>query len=252
MQYVAYGKSDLGKVRENNEDAFICTETEGIFMVADGMGGRKAGEVAAAITRQTLLDKLSNLKNDGNVEQALREAFGEANRRVREKSDSDPEFKGMGCTCAMVALHAENFYLAHVGDSRIYLFRQNELKQVTRDHSYVEELFIRGLITEDEKADHPYKNQVTRYIGISQKLDADITSGPARNGDCFLLCSDGLSEEVNLERMQQIFARGLGPQETVGLLIDAALANGGRDNITAVVVKITAKKTSFFKKILGW
>jgi protein phosphatase len=251
VQYIAFGKSDPGKVRPNNEDTFICTDSEGFFMVADGMGGRKAGEVASAMTRDTLQQSLPGLKS-GNVEQVLREAFQEANRLVREKADSDAQFKGMGCTCAVVVLHEQSFFLAHVGDSRIYLFRMNELKLVTRDHSYVEELFIRGLISEDEKADHPYRNQITRYIGSSQKLDVDITSGPVCNGDCFLVCSDGLSEEVAKDKMQELFSRGLEPQETAELLIKEALANGGHDNVTVVVVKVTAKKTSFFKKILGW
>lgn len=254
MQYRAFGKTDPGKVRANNEDTFICLETEGVFLVADGMGGHKGGEKAAAIAKEVFLQRIPQLgsPDQGNVEGALRDAFIEANTKVREQAATNPEFSGMGCTCAVVTLHAGNFHLAHVGDSRIYLFRQDTIRQVTRDHSYVEELFTRGLISENEKADHPYRHQITRYIGIAQKLDVDITSEPVRDGDSFLLCSDGLSEEVSPDQMQQILAKNLTAKETVDMLIDAALTNGGRDNVTAVVVKTTAKKSGFFRKFFGW
>lgn len=252
MEYKVFGKSDVGKVRTNNEDAFYLSDRDGIFLVADGMGGHKAGEIASAMAREIIPNRLLKLNSGENIENAIREAFFEANEKVRLEAKGNLERDGMGCTCVVLVLREQNFYLAHVGDSRIYLFRKNELKQVTRDHSYVEELFIRGLISEEDKLDHPYKNQITRYIGCSQKLEVDITSGPAWNGDILMLCSDGLSEQVSHKKLQDIFQKNLEPQELVDLLIAEALNEGGRDNITSVAVRVTSKKTSFFKKILGW
>ncbi len=252
MEYKAFGISDIGKVRSNNEDSIFWTDKNGLFLVADGMGGHKAGEVASALSKDMISAKLMDYQGNSNIEAAIRDAFLEANDKVREKASSSADFQGMGCTCVLLMLREQAFYLAHVGDSRIYLFRRNVLKQVTRDHSYVEELFIRGLISEEEKRDHPYKNQIIRYIGCSTKLEVDITSGPVWNGDIFLLCSDGLTDMVSAEKMQQIFEKTVEPKEAGEALIKEALEAGGKDNVSVVVVQVTSKKTSFFKKILGW
>ena len=252
MNYKAFSLSNLGKVRPNNEDSFLATETEGIFMVADGMGGHKAGEVASNLTREIISQRLVAHPSSDPMDQQLREVFLDANAKVRVKAAEEHDCEGMGCTCAVLALKENEFFLAHVGDSRIYLFRKSTLKQVTRDHSYVEELFIRGLITEEEKVDHPYKHQITRFIGCSNKLEADITSGPLLNGDVFMLCTDGLTEEVPAPKLEEIFARNLDPKETANALLNEALNNGGHDNVTVLVVRVVGKKTSFFKKILGW
>lgn len=242
----------MGKVRTNNEDALFSTDRDGVFLVADGMGGHNAGEVASAMTRDILSERLVQEKAAENLEAAIRDAFLDVNEQVRKKAAVSPDQQGMGCTCVLMMLREQNFFLAHVGDSRIYLFRKGDFKQMTRDHSYVEELFIRGLITEEEKIDHPYKNQITRYIGCSQKLEVDITSGPVWNGDIFLLCTDGLTDMVPLPRLKELFTRYDDPQSLVEALVAEALEGGGRDNVSAVVVKVTSKKTSFFKKILGW
>jgi protein phosphatase len=252
VEYKAFGLSDVGKVRQNNEDAFFTTDRDGIFLVADGMGGHKAGEVASGMARDMISQKLLPLSSSDNLESSIREAFLEANEKVRDASKASSEKEGMGSTCVLLMLRDQNFFLAHVGDSRVYMHRKGDLKQMTRDHSFVEELFIRGLINESEKADHPYRNQITRYVGSSQKLEVDITSGPVWNGDQFLLCTDGLTEMVEVGIIKEIFERNLEPQETTELLVAEALKNGARDNVTVVVVKVTSKKTSFFKKLLGW
>lgn len=252
MEYKVFGRSEIGKVRSNNEDAFFTTDKEGIFLVADGMGGHKAGEVASNLTRDVISTKLSQSDSADNMESLIRESFLAANEKVRTTASTNTDQQGMGCTCVLLMLREQNFFIAHVGDSRVYLFRQGELKQVTRDHSYVEELFIRGLINEEEKKGHPYRNQITRYIGCASKLEIDITSGPAWNGDVFLLCSDGLTEEVKDDKLQEIFSMSLEPEATANMLIEEALKNGGRDNVSVVIVRVTSKKTSFFKKLLGW
>ncbi len=252
MEYKVFGRSDVGKVRSNNEDAFLTTDKEGFFLVADGMGGHKAGEVASSITRDVISSKLTEQSAGDNIEALIREAFLAANEKVRVTASANTDQQGMGCTCVLLMLRDQNFFVAHVGDSRIYLFRKGQLKQVTRDHSYVEELFIRGLINEEEKKGHPYRNQITRYIGCSSKLEVDITSGPVWNGDVFLLCSDGLTEEVKDDKLEEIFSKNLDPDATANQLIEEALKNGGKDNVSVVIVQVTSKKTSFFKKLLGW
>lgn len=252
MEYKAYAITDVGRVRQNNEDACFSTDREGLFFVADGMGGHKAGEVASKMAKDLISARLLKTASLTDVEAEIRESFLEANDKVRDTAKSNAENEGMGCTAVLLLLRDQNFHMAHVGDSRIYLYRKGDLKQMTRDHSFVEELFMRGLINENEKADHPYRNQITRYIGCSQKLEVDISSGPVWNGDAFLLCTDGLTEMVEVARIKEIFDKDLTPQETGDLLIKEALENGGKDNVTALVVKVTSKKTSFFKKFLGW
>jgi len=252
VEYKAFGRSDVGKVRSNNEDAFFTTDREGIFLVADGMGGHKAGEIASGLAGDVISSRLAKITNGDNIEAVIREAFLAANEKVRNTASVNTDQQGMGCTCVLLMLREQNFFIAHVGDSRVYLYRKDQLKQVTRDHSYVEELFIRGLINEEEKKGHPYRNQITRYIGCASKLEVDITSGPVWNGDVFLLCSDGLTEEVKDQRLQEIFSQNLNPDTTTNMLIDEALNNGGHDNVSVIVVQVTAKKTSFFKKLLGW
>ena len=252
MEYKAFALSDMGKVRSNNEDTFFCTDWEGFFLVADGMGGHKAGEVASAMTRDLISEKLRTTKGAENLDTLIREAFLEANTKVHGKALKGTDCEGMGCTCVVLMLREQSFFLAHVGDSRAYLLRKGELKQMTRDHSYVEELFIRGLITEEEKVDHPYKHQITRYVGCTSKLEVDISSGPVWNGDLFLVCTDGLSEMVAPEKMKEILQAHSDPQDSAKMLIAEALEAGGKDNVTAVVVQVMSKKTSFFKKILGW
>ena len=252
MEYKAFGITDVGKVRSNNEDAFFTTDREGIFLVSDGMGGHKAGEVASGMTREVISKKLLAEATSNNIDDIMRQAFLDANDQVRDASKATQDQEGMGCTCVVLYLKEQNFHLGHVGDSRIYLSRRGDLKQLTRDHSFVEELFLRGLIKEEEKADHPFRNQITRYIGSSQKLEVDVSSGPVWNGDTFLLCTDGLTEMVPFEKIKAILDFDLEPQETASKLVAEALANGGKDNVTVVVIKVTAKKTSFFKKLLGW
>ncbi|MBP7635551.1 serine/threonine-protein phosphatase, partial [Candidatus Ozemobacteraceae bacterium] len=129
MEYKVFGRSDVGKVRSNNEDAFLTTDKDGIFLVADGMGGHKAGEVASSITRDVISSKLTQQDAGNNVEALIREAFLAANEKVRATASANTDQQGMGCTCVLLMLREQNFFVAHVGDSRIYLFRKGQLKQ---------------------------------------------------------------------------------------------------------------------------
>ena len=253
MRYSAYGNTHVGKVRDHNEDSFFVSDEGGFFIVADGMGGLAAGEVASKIAKDTIAKALK--KNGESVapyDRVLRDAFEAANARVREALVENPSARGMGSTCVVLAFRDSDFYIAYVGDSRIYLFRNGHLKQITRDHSYVEELFLRGLISAEEKVDHPYKSSITRYIGHADKIEVDITSGPLANDDIFLLCSDGLSGEVADNIIEEVLKSSVEMKDGVEKLITLALEHGGNDNISVVAVKVEKKKPGFFKKLFNW
>ncbi len=253
MRYSAFGKTHVGKVRDHNEDSFFVSENGGFFIVSDGMGGLSSGEVASQITRDTISEHLGKTHDPSTpVENILREAFNMANRNVRKMLEQHPSSKGMGCTCVVLAFRENDFYIAYVGDSRIYLYRNNVLKQITRDHSYVEELFLRGLITAEEKKDHPYKSSITRYVGLADTIEVDITSGPVSNNDVFILCSDGLTGEVEDASIAETLHSATDPAESVEKLIQKALDGGGGDNISIIAVKVEKKKPGFFRKLFSW
>lgn len=253
MRYSVFGTTHVGKVRDHNEDAFFVSENGSFFLVSDGMGGLAAGELASKITRDTVSELLTQqLEATDSVEKTIRAAFEKANTEVRKAMSDMAAAKGMGCTCVVLVFKENDFFVGYVGDSRIYLFRNSQLKQLTRDHSYVEELFMRGLITAEEKKDHPYKSSITRYVGHAEKIEVDISSGPVANDDIFILCSDGLTGEVEDEQIQVICEQGLAMEESVGKLVNQALENGGRDNITVVSVKVEKKKPGFFRKLFSW
>ncbi|HNX75671.1 MAG TPA: Stp1/IreP family PP2C-type Ser/Thr phosphatase [Candidatus Rifleibacterium sp.] len=253
MRYSAFGKTHVGKVRDHNEDAFYVSENKGFFIVSDGMGGLASGEVASQITRDTITENLNREANPAEpFEKTLRDAFNLANRNVRKMLEERPTSKGMGCTCVVMAFQENDFYIAYVGDSRIYLYRNNLLKQISRDHSYVEELFLRGLITAEEKKDHPYKSSITRYVGLADTIEVDITSGPVANNDIFILCSDGLTGEVSDESIAETLHASETPEVAVEKLVQQALDNGGGDNISIIAVKVEKKKPGFFRKLFSW
>ncbi len=253
MRYSAYGSTHVGKVRDHNEDSFFVSDEGGFFIVADGMGGLAAGEVASQIAKDTIVSALKKSSDSSTpYDRVLRDAIESANAEVRVALTENPSARGMGSTCVVLAFRDSDFYIAYVGDSRIYLFRNNHLKQITRDHSYVEELFLRGLITAEEKIDHPYKSSITRYVGHADKIEADITSGPLSNDDVFLLCSDGLTGEVPDDKIEEVLKTTPGMQEGVDKLINLALENGGNDNVSVIAVKVEKKKPGFFKKLFNW
>ncbi len=253
MRYSVFGATHVGKVRDHNEDAFFVSENGSFFLVSDGMGGLAAGEIASKITSDTVSEVLTKqLESSGSVEKVIRTAFLKANSEVRKAMNGISSSKGMGCTCVVLVFKENDFYIGYVGDSRIYLYRNGHLKQITRDHSYVEELFMRGLITAEEKKDHPYKSSITRYVGHADTIEVDISSGPVANDDIFILCSDGLSGEVEDEKIQHVCSENLPMEKNVEKLIDMALENGGGDNITVVAVKVEKKKPGFFRKLFSW
>ena len=232
-----HGVTHPGKVRNNNEDSLLVGEgrDETLFVVADGIGGFEAGEVASSIT----IDVLKDIAPLGSLEDAIREA----NRRILAAAKSDERLSGMGTTVVALRFGGTESEpaaeIAHVGDSRAYLLRDGELKPITEDHSLVAELVRSGDLTRDEASEHPQKNLITRALGAEVEVEVDTTVLPIRSGDRFILCSDGLSDMIPETRMLDLLTFSPeGPEKAAQTLVSAALEAGGTDNVTVVVVDV--------------
>ena len=245
MKWEYAGRSDVGKVRQGNEDALFANEERGVFIVADGMGGHVAGEVASQIVTETVGPGVSVAVEEGltGTELAARvlDLIEEANRAILERADNEPEKRGMGTTLTLMALIPEEGYLFdQVGDSRGYLLRNGTLSQVTRDHTVVQQQVDRGALTPEQARDHPLSHILTRALGTEINVEADTYGDSVEPGDMFLLCSDGLSGMLPDEDIQKIMSSETDDiQDIADRLIDEANEAGGMDNITAVVVRVT-------------
>jgi serine/threonine protein phosphatase PrpC len=232
-----HGVTHPGKVRNNNEDSLLVGQgrDETLFVVADGIGGFEAGEVASSIT----IDVLKDIAPSGSLEDAIREA----NRRILTAAKGDERFSGMGTTVVALRFGGTESEpvaeISHVGDSRAYLLRDGELKPITEDHSLVAELVRSGDLTRDEASEHPQKNLITRALGAEVEVEVDTTVLPIRSGDRFILCSDGLSDMVPETRMLDLLTFSPeGPEKVAQALVSTALEAGGTDNVTVVVVDV--------------
>ena len=231
--------TDTGNVRPQNEDAYVASEH--LFAVADGMGGHNAGEVASALATTLLLERAAG---QTLTPEWFVEAITSINRTIHESAAESTERRGMGTTICALALvnpqgettEPQQVALANVGDSRIYLARAGTFRQLSVDHSYVQELVTEGLITEEEARVHPRRNIVTRALGIDERIAVDSWLIPLFSGDRFILCSDGLVDEVPTADIAAIAAQQREPQIIADSLVALAKRNGGRDNITVVVV----------------
>ncbi|HEX4531001.1 MAG TPA: Stp1/IreP family PP2C-type Ser/Thr phosphatase [Acidimicrobiia bacterium] len=233
MRLITGAATDVGRVREGNEDAYLVDDAMGLVAVADGMGGHRAGEVASA----TALEALRSAITHGRP---LRESMEDANEAVFTKSLTDEELRGMGTTLTAATLVTGGTVLVgHVGDSRAYLLHDGELRQVTVDHSLVEELVREGRLTADEAAVHPQRSIITRALGVDASVEVDVYPVELAPGDRLLLCSDGLTGMVQAETIAATLRREEDPARAAAALIDAANVAGGEDNITAVVVAVT-------------
>ena len=233
---VATGRSDVGKVRDGNEDALLLRDS--VYAVADGMGGHLAGEVASA----TALEPIEEL--DGRIFQdnaaavtALRAAVIAANERVSQLARDNPNYRGMGTTLTAALVEGRRLHVAHVGDSRAYLLRDGHFSQLTDDHTLVQHLVDEGQITREEAARHPQRSVVTRAIGVSDDVDVDSMSLELQPRDQLLLCSDGLTGVVEDEAIARTLLEVEDPEEAVNDLIDLANDAGGPDNITVLLLR---------------
>jgi PPM family protein phosphatase len=226
-------RTDTGRQRTANEDAYFARSP--VYAVADGMGGAQAGEVAAGIAAEVFEEHFP----DGvEPERELTRIASEANRRIYELARADSSRTGMGTTLTAAAVSDDEVSIVHVGDSRAYLLRDGELRQLTRDHSLVEELRRRGQLTVEEAEEHPQRSIITRALGPEPDVEPDVHTHQARSGDVFLLCSDGLTSMVREERLHEILTGSDSLASAVDRLVDEANRAGGRDNITAVLFRL--------------
>jgi PPM family protein phosphatase len=237
LELQPFGVTHAGKVRQNNEDALLVGEGEDetLFVVADGIGGFEAGEVASSLA----VDVLKDLQPD----EPFKAAIGEANRRIVAAGRGDEKLSGMGTTVVAIRFGGKQgepvAEVAHVGDSRAYLMRGGDMNPITEDHSLVAELVRSGDLTRDQAAEHPQKNLITRALGADEEVDVDTATLPIEAGDRILLCSDGLSDMVSEAGISEILADSPDdPERAARVLLSAALDAGGNDNITVVVVDV--------------
>jgi PPM family protein phosphatase len=227
-------RSDTGRQRNANEDSFFVRAP--IFVVADGMGGAQAGEVAS----KSAADAFDVDLPSGPPERVLRETILEANRRIHDLARADPSRAGMGTTltAAIVDAESEEVAIGHVGDSRAYRLRGSRLEQLTRDHSLVEEMRRKGQLTDAQAEDHPQRSIITRALGPEPEVEPDVQTVPAVPGDAFLICSDGLTTMIGEDQIAKLLRSASSMQAAVNALVDEANRAGGRDNITALAFRL--------------
>jgi serine/threonine protein phosphatase PrpC len=237
---ISSGKSDIGLKRSNNEDAFVLEPDPGFFALADGMGGAASGEVASHIFVETALEVFSKAKKRSEQEtlEFVQNAFRLANDRILNRAREDPHHHGMGCTAELIVFCGQNYVLGHVGDSRTYLFRQGQLRQITRDQSLVQDQIDKGLITPAEARRHSLRNVILTAVGVNEMLALDLIRGRSVHGDLFLLCSDGLTDMVDDASIQNALSLPLPLDLKVEKLIDLAKSAGGYDNITVILCEV--------------
>jgi protein phosphatase len=241
MKILAAGKTDKGKTRKNNEDAFLVEDRLKLFAVADGIGGHQGGEVASRMAVETLRETVSNKAASGNpdagaIVSALKRGFELGNSGIIDAASDNPALNGMGTTLTALFLTEGFAHLAHIGDSRAYLLREERLEQVSEDHGVVAEQVRAGLITPEQARKSPYRHVITRALGIDREIQVDQRAIRTRENDIFLLCSDGLTEMVEDHEIARILRDS--PSAAAEKLINAANNRGGVDNITVVVLKI--------------
>ncbi len=225
-------KTDVGRVRSSNQDYVI--HEGGLYGIADGMGGHRGGNVASALASVTLVRLL---KDTAPGEKALGYGISEANRAVFEKAAEHADLEGMGTTLTVIWDDGGRVILGHVGDSRAYLCRNGDLRQVTDDHSLVWEMMRRGSITPEEARYHPYRNVITRAVGTDPVVVPDIFSVDSLAGDRWLICSDGLTEYLTDERIGELLCR-YPAERAADLMLAEALDAGGRDNISLIIAEV--------------
>ncbi len=243
------GRTDIGKDRTANEDSFLMLEKAPfyLFMVADGMGGHAAGDVASGLAAVSLRDyfekniySLSNItEEDNQIEKFFSTMLEQANDQIWKYACSNQSRCGMGTTLSAVLLNKDKYYISHIGDSRVYLIDSREIRQLTRDHSLVAALVEKGELSKEEADSHPQRNILTRAFGTGPKVPADYYSGRINSGEYLLLCTDGLTSMVSEEDIFAACRDKDSPERIADYLVSAANERGGHDNITVIVIRIS-------------
>ncbi|HAA43809.1 MAG TPA: Stp1/IreP family PP2C-type Ser/Thr phosphatase [Ruminiclostridium sp.] len=237
--------SDKGIVRDVNEDSYrIITGQDGVpdtFIIADGMGGHSSGDVASNMAVDFAKDYILNnpeiFSSEDSVLEGIRNLIEEANRAIYEKASQSKETLGMGTTFILTVVLKDKLYIGHVGDSRLYLIRDNTIKKLTTDHSYIEELILNGSITREEAKNHPKKNIITRALGCNETILVDTLTSPVNKDDIFVLCTDGLTNMLSEYKIMEIILKNDDLNYSCNELVRLANEKGGEDNITVIIMK---------------
>jgi len=250
MRLEAFAWTDPGPVRENNEDSFFVDEDAGLFVVADGMGGHAAGEVASRVAVDTIRELLQegadpdetrldrDMQDPADVlRERLRYAMNQASARIRREAQLNPAYAGMGTTVAVLLIEGRQAHVAHVGDSRIYLLRDGQLQRLTRDHTVVQQEIDAGRLTPALARQVPHRNYLTQSVGYHGPVEPDTATRPVQAGDVFVLCSDGLTDPLDDPRIAEIM-RQTHPSDLAETLVNQAVQGGGEDNVTVLTVRV--------------
>ncbi|MCP4748059.1 MAG: Stp1/IreP family PP2C-type Ser/Thr phosphatase [Desulfobacteraceae bacterium] len=235
-----WGKTDVGLVRKNNEDTFLVNPDAKYCLVADGMGGAAAGETASQIFAQSA-DEIFAGQSAASEQEAVnrvQKTFRMANERILEHVADHPEHEGMGCTAELLVFTTLGFVIGHMGDSRTYRLRQGVFKQLTKDHSLVQDQLDQGLITKEQARSHSMRNVILRAVGVRPSLALDTLRGPVYKSDLFLLCSDGLTDLVDDDTICTMLSQNSDMENNISNLVELAKKAGGKDNITIVIAQI--------------
>lgn len=233
----AAARTSVGRVRSSNEDAFGYRPEHGIYIVCDGMGGAAGGEIASRMAVDIVIGQMSEEPGTDGRDR-LHKAIAEANGAVLERADREPGLSGMGTTLVALLLGEVSALVAHAGDSRCYRLRGGKLERITQDHSLVDEQMRLGAMTAEEAERSPFRSVITRAIGTQASVTEDVVELAVEREDVFLLCTDGLTREVDEGAIRRILATGNDAERAAQALVDAAVEAGGRDNVTALVVQI--------------
>lgn len=238
-QLDSVSRSDSGLKREKNEDVCLADDTRRLYLVADGVGGRAAGEVASSNFLEAV--DLAYLEDDADeLTERINNCFQTAHLRLRNLVAMHPEYHGMGCTAEVLAFDQEQVVIGHVGDSRTYLFRHGELKLLTSDHSFVQEQVKAGLLTPEQARTHNLRNVILRAVGVEDALNVDLVSCAVHPGDLLLACTDGLTDMIEDAVISLLLAAPADLATKAEQLIEAANQAGGKDNVSLVLIRVSA------------
>lgn len=234
------GRTDVGVIRSGNEDNYLMVPDRGVFIVADGMGGHAAGEVASEMAVRIIARELGDISRVTNTEASdlIRNSIIRANSTIFQRTLSEQDKRGMGTTATAMVIIGDNYLIGQVGDSRAYLLRDGTLVQLTKDHSYVQEQVDAGYLSPEEARTHPYSNVITRCVGANVDVTPDVYSGTLQAGDVYLLASDGLTGMIEDEDLMGLMEKVREPQQLADELVDEANRRGGLDNVTVIVIRV--------------
>lgn len=260
MNYTFFAQTDPGRARENNEDSVVFDEPMHVGVLADGMGGYNAGEIASGMATAFIKSELARWLSAagpqaeaGQVRRAIEICVDNANRAIFNAAHANPHYSGMGTTLVVGVFQGARLILGHIGDSRCYRLRGTEFAQITKDHSLLQEQIDAGFLTPEQAAMSPNKNLVTRALGVEEDVMLELNEHIVQAGDVYLMCSDGLSDMIDDVAMAGILHNGVSLEEMAAALISEANENGGRDNIAVLLVRTAgnAEKRGLMARLLG-